>query len=238
MNEYSQNPEQLALHMRLDDSARLDNFFVTEANQPVMAELEGSFAEPGFHSVYLYGNPGSGRSHLLQAVAQEAEFQSRRAVYLPLGECLSLPPVALLEGLDDVELCLLDDVDAVATAPEWQEALFHLFNRLRDKQRCLICSARCAPRQLQFELADLQSRLAWGTVYRLHDLDDADKVSLFIQRAGVRGLTVSQDLGEFVVVRADRSVPALLDILDRLDQASLTHKRKLTIPFVKSVLAW
>ena len=158
-------------------------------------------------------------------------------MYLPLAEVVEYGP-ALLDNLEQCELVCLDDLDAVAGRSDWEEALFHLFNRLRDSGRRLLLAASSSPRELPVQLADLQSRLTLALVFQLQSLSDEDKLRALQLRASRRGLHLSDEVGRFILTRGERSMSALFDLLERLDQASLQAQRKLTIPFLKETLGW
>lgn len=136
--------------------------------------------------IYLWGQPGVGRSHLLQAACLRVEERGELAVYLPLAEVAEYGP-ALLDNLEQSELVCLDDLDAVAGDATWEEALFHLFNRLRDAGRRLLLAADASPRELAIKLPDLQSRLSLALVFQLQQLSDEDKLRALQLRASRRG---------------------------------------------------
>jgi len=116
--------------------------------------------------------------------------------------------------------------------------VFHLFNRLRDSGRRLLLAATASPRELGVGLPDLQSRLSLALVFQLQPLSDEDKLRALQLRASRRGLHLTDEVGRFILTRGARSMSALFELLDRLDQASLQAQRKLTIPFLKEVLGW
>ena len=173
----------------------------------------------------------------LQAACLRFEQRGEPAVYLPLAEVVEYGP-ALLDNLEQCELVCLDNLDAVAGRADWEEALFHLFNRLRDSGRRLLLSANCSPRELPVGLPDLQSRLTLALVFQLQSLSDEDKLRALQLRASRRGLQLSDEVGRFILTRGTRSMSALFELLERLDQASLQAQRKLTIPFLKATLGW
>ncbi len=232
-------PVQLPLGVRLRDDATFANFYpgINAAAQGYVERLCEPEAGGVESLVYLWGPLGVGRSHLLQAACHRLEQQGAATLYLPLEEVAELGP-ALLEGLGQFELVCLDDVQRVATDAQWQEALFHLFNRLRDSGRRLLLSADAAPRELPLSLADLRSRLSQALVFQLRELSDEDKLRALQLRAFRRGLQMSEEAGRFILTRSGRSMNELFDVLERLDQASLQAQRKLTIPFLKEVLDW
>ena len=75
-------------------------------------------------------------------------------------------------------------------------------------------------------------------MFQLQSLSDEDKLRALQLRASRRGLHMSDDVGRFILTRGERSMNALFELLERLDQASLQEKRKLTIPFLKETLDW
>jgi len=230
---------QLPLNVRLNDDATFDNFWVVEGtpNAQALVALQ-SLARGGSpeYFVYLWGRSGAGLSHLLQAACHQSETSGLRSQYLPLRELKEVDPVGLLEGLEALDLLCLDDLSQVVGNPVWDEALFHLYNRLREAGNALLVSANCSPRDLTTGLADLQSRLAWGTVYRLEALDDREKQQALQWRARKRGMNMSDEVAEFILNRFSREPRELFDCLDRLDRLSLVEKRRMTLPFVRGAL--
>ena len=116
-------------------------------------------------------------------------------------------------------------------------ALFDLYNRLQEQGKKLIIVADKAPAQLGITLPDLVSRLQACTAFQLRLLSDDDKQRLLQQKARIRGLELSDEVARYLLNRQQRDVRALVSLLDLLDKASMIHQRRLTIPFVKDVLA-
>jgi len=232
-------PIQLPLGVRLRDDATFKNYY-PGSNAAALGYVERLCqADAGWTEslIYLWGSAGVGRSHLLQAACLQLEQNDQQAVYLPLLEVVEHGP-ALLEGLEDCALVCLDDLEAVAGDDEWEEALFHLFNRLRDSGHRLLLSANAAPRELPLQLADLQSRLSQALVFQMRELAEDDKLHALQLRASRRGLQLPDEVAAFILNRGTRSMSGLFELLERLDQASLQAQRKLTIPFLKETLGW
>ncbi|MFD1218161.1 MULTISPECIES: DnaA regulatory inactivator Hda [Microbulbifer] len=232
-------PQQLPLGVSLRDDATFANFFQSpdDGNRQVVGLLQefasGENPEP---VIYLWGEPGSGVTHLLQSVCQVAERAGRSFQYLPLGDMEDSDPEMILEGLDHLDLVCIDDLERAENDARWQTALFHLYNRLKDSGRQLLVGARKSPNGLDLQLADLRSRLQWALVFQLHPLSDADKLAALRQRSRLRGFDLPEDVAQYILHRAPRDTRALFACLEQLDQASLQAQRKITIPFVKQVL--
>ena len=232
-------PIQLPLGVRLRDDATFKNFY-PGSNAVALGSVERLCqADAGWteNLIYLWGAAGVGRSHLLQAACLQMDQSDQQAVYLPLAELIEHGP-DLLEGLEHCQLVCLDDLQVLAGRDDWQEALFHLFNRLRDQGQRLLLSATTAPRELPLELADLRSRLSQALVFQLRELAEEDKLHALQLRASRRGLQMPDEVAAFILNRGTRSMNALFELLERLDQASLQAQRKLTIPFPTAVLGW
>ena len=225
-------PAQIPLGIRLNDEARFENYLISAANQPLIDQL---LDQPQL--VYIRANAGTGLSHLLQALCHQSNFMSDPALYLPLAERDQLSP-EILQGLDSMQLVCLDDVDSIVGDAAWEAALFTAFNAMAEAKTHLVMAGRQAPLKLSFGLADLQSRLQLAPVYQLQELDDDEKKQLLQLRARGRGMNLSPAVADFIVARTERSMQAIMTVLDKLDASTLSHQRPLTIPLVKQTMAW
>ncbi len=223
--------EQLPLEIRLADFARFESYH-SGSNQAAVAALRHVAAETGQQVHWVWGHAGSGRSHLLQAIVHAAHG---RCAYLPLRAPSERTP-AMLEGMGELDLLCVDDIDAVAGDSAWERALFTVFEELKARHGRLVVSASSPPAKAQFRLRDLASRLASGPTWRLKSLDDEELLAALQLRAKWRGLELSHEAATFLLRRATREVAALFELLDVADQAALAAQRKLTVPFLKSVL--
>ena len=232
-------PLQLPLSVQLRDDATFANYY-PGSNDSLMNLMDLEKCADGIAPesfLYLYGASGSGCSHLLQAACHQSDRLGFRSAYLPMEEMVDYPP-RVLEGFDALDLVCLDNIEAIAGHRLWEEAIFNLFNDLRERGKRLLVAGNCPPRQLSLELPDLISRLSWGLVFHVQPLDDHDKVMALRLRAHLRGLDLSEDVARFILNRSPRTMQSLFDVLACLDGASLRAKRKLSIPFVKEVMGW
>ncbi len=227
-------PVQLPLGIQFRAAPTLERFLPGPNRQP-LATLSAMAENRGESFVHLYGEPGSGKSHLLQGAAALAVEQGLSAAYLPLAELRPHGP-AMLDQMEQRQLLLLDELDAIAGLADWEEALFHLFNRLRAGQKRLVTAARQRPNALGLRLPDLESRLGWGLELHLKPLDDPDKEALILAEAERLGMPLDTAAARFLLRQLPRDLPTLIAFLDRLDRASLSAKRRPTIPFIKQLL--
>ena len=245
MSSSGSAPRHLSLNVALEDGATFENYYVADAsiNQQLLAGLaSGQFVDQG-HSVYIWGDNASGKSHLLQALCHQQLAAASGAVYLPLAVLLEHDPVSVLDQMYQLEVVCIDDIHLVLGHQAWQEALFHLYNDLAEVGHCLVVAADRPPPGLEGCLPDLVSRLGWGLVFRLESLTDEDKLAALIFRARQRGLRLGDEAGRFILSRGERDFAALMAYLDRIvDSVSrerkTTETERVTVPFIKELMGW
>lgn len=225
---------QLTLGVGLKDEATFSNFYPGK-NTHLITALKNTAEGHGERVIYFFGAGGQGCTHLLQACCHQAHQHGNSAVYIPLGHLPDFRP-EIFDGLENLPLVCVDDIHRIAGKSEWEEAFFHAYNRIHDKGGRLIVTANVAPKALGLILPDVISRLSWGIVFQMQPLTDDEKLHVLIMRAERRGLTLSEEVGKFILTHCPRHMSTLFAALDALDKISLAAQRKLTIPFVKEVL--
>jgi DnaA family protein len=154
--------------------------------------------------VYLWGETGSGRTHLLRAAARA-----------------------------NPSLVIADDVQTLDG--DAQQRLFSAINAARDGRGAVLAAGPTAPAALALR-DDLRSRLAWGLVYQLKPLSEAEKLHHLRGEARRRGLALSDEIAAYLLARVPRDLATLTALLEAIDREALTRKRPLTLPLVREVL--
>ena len=225
---------QLPLALRYPPDQRLDTLVV---DAPALTAQLRDFALAGVRrALYVAGPPGTGKTHLAIGICAEAERLGRTAAYLPLRSVAGRLRDAS-EATHRADVIAVDGLDCIAGDRAEEIALFDLHNRAHDAGRSVLYTAGEAPDALGLVLPDLRSRLAQSVHVSLPQLDDAGRHELLRLRADRRGLQLDPATIDWLLRRVDRDVPALTALLDRLDRASLASQRRLTVPFVRQVLA-
>lgn len=225
---------QLALNLCLNDHANFTNFF-TGDNRELVAALSNLSANDVSPFVYIWGKSGVGKSHLLGAVSQMFGEQNLSCAYLPLEDIQNLN-VAMLDDLDNLDLLCIDDIHLLDGNLDWEEGIFHCFNQMVGGGKKVLVSADVAPQFLTLKLPDLRSRMASGLIFAVQKLSDEDKICALQLRAKSRGLELNDVTARFLLSHYSRDIKSLFGTLEKLDQEALLAQRKLTVPFVKSVL--
>lgn len=217
---------QLILDLIPDHPPTLENF-AAGGNADALTALAGWLsAENRETCLFLWGESGAGKTHLLRACAADTGIYSYAdaAADPDLG---TLPP--------DTSFIAVDNVEALNGAG--QITLFNHFNRLRASGGRLIAAAEAPPLQMTQTLReDLRTRLGSGLIFRLRPLSDAEKVATLNAQATQRGMRLSPEALDYVLARAPRDMRSLSAFLAALDRYSLEHKRPLTMPLLREVL--
>lgn len=219
--------KQLLLDIRPDAPPTFDGF-VTGNNEELLTTLRALASRPAKDSVYVWGVPGSGRSHLLRATALAARGQGRELVFLPgdqAGAERDFPADGLL---------IADDVQRLGA--ETQIALFRAFNCARDLRLTLLLSGDAPPLQLALR-EDLRTRIGSALVFQVLPLDDAGKAEILARHAADRGMRLEREVIEYLLRHGERDLPSLMAVLSVLDRVSLERHRNITIPLLKDVLS-
>ena len=214
--------QQLILDLLPENPPSLANF-VPGTNAEALAALAGWLApecrEP---SLLLWGETGSGKTHLLHASG---------ARYFDAAET---PDLAGTETLGDkADRIAVDNVEALSETG--QIALFNLFNRLRAAGGHLLTAANQPPQHLALR-EDLRTRLGYGLIFRLTTLTDDEKLTALAAQAASRALRLPAGALDYLLARAPRDMRHLMAVLVALDRYSLEHKRPITLPLLREVL--
>jgi len=235
---------QLTLSVQLPDDETFESY-KSESNGVVVAQLKQflnnmqnesndvHMKKP--NSFYMFGLSGIGKSHLLHASSAYVAKMDKTSVCLSCSELKTLP-IEVLNGLENINLICLDDIQLIAGDELLQQAVFDLYNRVVEQNNFLLISGDHTAQQLCITLPDLVSRLLWGYTEQLKPLNEQEKSYAIKFRASQRGLVLTDDVIKFLLNHLNRDMKSLITSLDLLDNASMSHKRKITIPFVKEIL--
>lgn len=226
--------QQIPLQFEIKTELSFDNF-VAGPNKQALMSVENLVGDDGWDFVYLWGAKNLGKSHLLQATCAAMVAADFTVCYFDFNELVSTSP-KILEGLEIFQLVALDNLHLIAGKPDWEEACFDCYNRLQVNNCKLLVSANAPPNEINFGLPDLKSRMQSAVVYALKPLSDEQKVQVLKLRAAAKGLRLTDDVGLYLINHYQRGLSQLIKVLDKLDHASMVSKRKLTIPFVRSVI--
>ncbi|MFT4171376.1 MAG: DnaA regulatory inactivator Hda [Rhodocyclaceae bacterium] len=214
---------QLILNIRPHIESRLETFVVGD-NADLLAALAQQLVSRDGSVLYLWGEAGSGRTHLLRAAVAAAH--KRPAQYID-------PSAWQTPSAADGALIAIDN--AGRTDAEAQGDLFRALIRAREQQASLIVAGDTPAHRLVIR-DDVSSRLAQGLTFEIKPLNDAHKATTLMQHAQNRGMTVGPEIVNYLLRHGRRDLPWLMAVLDALDEASLSLSRPVTLPLLRDIL--
>lgn len=203
-----------------------DDFLVAPCNAQAVTWLERWPDWPS-HALALYGPAGSGKSHLLAALAD-----AHAAEGVVRAEAAHLSTASLPALVNPARFVLVDQLDLLAD----EQALFHLWNLTKESGRFLVTASREAPARLAVALPDLRSRLSSMPAIGIGPPDDCLLAALLVKHFADRQLRVGEDVVAWLLGRMERSFAAVGTMVEALDRASLAERRPITVPLARSVL--
>lgn len=233
-------PQQTTLAVDPPFVQRLENFVVGD-NLEVMAGLAAANTAEHFAGLWLCGQAGVGKSHLLRAACVVEQGKAIRSAYVG---CLERGELArgLVQQLELASrfgsLVVLDDVGALCGHEDLEYLLLAIYQRLVQEGGALIVSFTLPATSLEFNLPDLNSRMRSLLHYQINPLTDEQKAELLAKRAAHKGYNLDPSVLAYWLTRGPRDIKALLTDLERLDRATLSQQRQVTIPLLKDELGY
>lgn len=220
--------EQLVFELAPPEPPRLSNF-LPGRNRELLAALRslvvGAGAEASF---FVWGAPGAGKTHLLQAAVALAAESGMTSRYYAQAASIDADPAVPEGGL--VAIDRVDEADAATAA-----RVFTLYNALKQSGGRIVAASRTPLAALPLR-EDLRTRLGWGLVYEVVPLADEEKAEALATYARQRGFDLSPEVIDYLLRHGRRDMPSLLATLAALDRVSLASKRAVTVPLVREWL--
>ncbi|OHR79603.1 DnaA regulatory inactivator Hda [Neisseria sp. HMSC70E02] len=178
--------------------------------------------------IYVWGEEGAGKSHLLRAWVAQALDAGKKAVYI---DAAATP---LTEAAFEAEYLAIDQIEKLGN--EEQALLFAVFNRFRNSGKgFLLLSSEHTPQQLIIR-EDLRTRMAYCLVYEVKPLTDREKIDALVSMAAARQVTIDPEIFEYLLNHWRRDMDSLMQMLDTLDNYAVTMGKRITLPLLRQLL--
>jgi DnaA family protein len=225
---------QIALPLSLDRQYSFENFISDRADL-IIASLKALIQGDGEAQIGLWGTTASGKTHLLNA---SADYARQKSVVLQIYDAKQLLQCDAneFEGFSHCDVLAIDNLDAIAGNAEWEACFYQVINRCRDGDYRFVFAMAHRPEDLETTLDDFRSRLQWGLMLQLPSSDDIEIRQILRKRAQLIGIELAEDVISYLMTHHVRNLATQMAILQRLDGASLSQQRKVTIPLIKQAL--
>ena len=206
--------------------------FLEGKNFVVLKSLK-SFIDSDETLFYLWGETGSGKTHLLQAYVTQLLASEKTAVIIKPSELDQRQNVQLIEMFDIV---CIDNVENIAQNKAREEALFFWINEIKQAGKKIILAGQLSNNSPQWQLPDLRSRLQAGRTHELKTLNREDSLTVFKQQAENKGIKIDSKIENYLKNNCDMNMSYLSSLLVKLDEATLVEKKQVTIPLLKKIV--
>ena len=221
---------QIPLPVSISEYMTFETFYLS-SNKAVIDSIKDDKNK----LIWIAGLNGTGKTHILQATVNYMDDGDNRLLYLPMAESKDFTP-DILDNLSQFDLVAIDDIENVIGDFSWEEQLLILYEELIHTKCRILISSNDTPQGLSFQLPDLASRFSLGLVDRLKPMNEEQIIKAISLHATVRGFNLPAEVAKYLISRVPRDVSVLVDIIKLLDYESLSKQRKLTVPFIKTVL--
>ena len=185
--------------------------------------------------IWLAGLEGFGKTHLLHAFINSHEHENKKVLYLPMSESQDFTP-DILDNLAQYDLVAIDDIENIIGDMTWEEQLLKFYEDSYSTRNKILITAHDTPKGLNFLLPDLSSRFNLALIERIRPMNEDEMIKAILIHSKARGFDLPEDSAKYLINRVPRDVSVLIDMIKLLDYESLSMQRKLTIPFIKTVL--
>ena len=227
------NPRQLALQIQINERASLNNFFVSKNNSKTIQILKNILLDSNNGVQIFIDDLGSnGKSYLLQAICNDFSNSSNSSIYIPMQEAINLDP-SILEGVSELNLICIDDVDLINKRREWELALFNLINECYEKDCFLLLSGSVNKLEA---IPDLVSRIKKMETLRLEAINDDELLEATQAISKNLNVEISDKNMNYLINNSKRDIKTIFRTLSQLEKESLERKKSIGLNLIKEVI--
>ena len=227
------NPRQLALQIQINERASLDNFFVSKNNNQTIQILKNILLSSNKGAQIFIDDLGSnGKSYLLQAICNDFSNSNNSSIYIPMHEAINLDPF-ILEGISELNLICIDDIDLINKRREWEIPFFNLINECYEKECFLILSGSINKLKA---IPDLISRIKKMETLRLEAINDDELLEATKAISKNLNIEISDKNMNYLINNSKRDIKTIFRTLSQLEKESLERKKSIGLNLIKEVI--
>ena len=227
------NPRQLALQIQINERASLNNFFVSKKNNKTIQILKNILlgSDKGVQ-IFIDDLGSNGKSYLLQAICNDFSNSNNSSIYIPMQEAINLDP-SILEGVSELNLICIDDIDLINKRRDWEIALFNLINECYEKECFLLLSGSINKLEA---IPDLVSRIQKMETLRLEAINDYELLEATKSISKNLNIEISDKNMNYLINNSKRDIKTIFRTLSQLEKESLERKKSIGLNLIKEVI--
>ena len=228
MKETKVKKDQIPINFSFISNKGFENFIIGKNNY-IVKTLEIFAKGTPASIIFLKGNKSSGKSHLCSSVMA---LSSKPTCFLNKSNIIDIE----LDSILLQDLLIIDDIDQIISEYNVEEKLFSAIDDfILNKKNILVTSTKSLD-EIKFKLLDLYSRLKWDQVLQIPELPDDDKIKVLQKISRERGWVLPAHVCDYIMRHYKRDLYFLCNCIKFVDEASLSLKKKITIPFIKKII--
>ena len=227
------NPRQLALQIQINERASLNNFFISKKNNKSIKILKNILlgSDKGVQ-IFIDDLGSNGKSYLLQAICNDFSNSNNSSIYIPMQEAINLDP-SILEGVSELNLICIDDIDLINKRRDWEIALFNLINECYEKECFLLLSGSINKLEA---IPDLVSRIKKMETLRLEAINDDELLEATKEISKNLNIEISDKNMNYLINNSKRDIKTIFRTLSQLEKESLERKKSIGLNLIKEVI--
>ena len=233
---------------RLNPNYTFESFVIGESNRMAHAAALACGEAPGkaYRPLFIYGNSGLGKTHLLHAIGHMAIslFPRIKVRYVNSEEftndfinAIQTNRVAAFHAeYRDVDVLLVDDIQFLQGKDQTQEAFFHTFNTLNDQQKQVVITSDLPPKQLNGFEDRMVSRFEWGLMTDIQAPALETRIAILRKKVERDKIRVTDDILEYIASRVTTNIRELEGSLTRVSAWASLNRKPIDMTLVQTVL--
>ena len=226
---------QLILPYQRNTKKNFNSFFYDNNENSQIVESIKKIFDNENSQIYIWADKSFGKSHLLYSACNYFSSRNKKCIYLPLKDYKDFKPDDL-DSFDKYDLICIDDIDYIFGDKDWEYSFFILINKILDKSKKIIYTSSSSLALNKINLRDLHSRLSWGLIFMINNPNDTTKEKILKKIILEKEYNVSSDVCSYLLKRKYRDLPALLELIDKIGQYSLSTNKKVNINNLNTII--
>ena len=229
MKETKLNKEQIPINFSFIDDKSFDNFVISKDSITVKILQELTVSDRA-SIIFIRGNHSSGKTHLCLAMnnaTNNSFILNRKKI-----------PSINIQTISNYDFLIIDDIDRLLTNFSDEENIFTLINEFILMKKIIIITSTKNVDKIIFKIPDLASRLKSDQILEIPELSDNDKIKVLQKNAYERGWNLDPKVCDYIMNHYKRDLYFLCNCIKFIDEASLSLKKNITIPFIKKIIEY
>ncbi|MGB5920364.1 chromosomal replication initiator protein DnaA [Arcobacter sp.] len=230
----------------LNPSYTFDSFVVGSSNQMAFNASLAVSKKPGiqYNPLFIYGGTGLGKTHLLQAIGNDAIEHGRTIIYVTIEQFMNDFTFAIknknMEHFRSkyrkCDVLLIDDIQFLSGKEQTQEEFFHTFNELHNAEKQIVMTSDRLPSQIAGLVDRLKSRFEWGLTADVQIPGLETKIAIIEKKSELNGIHLEREIVNYIATNLDNSIREIEGVLIRINASAALLNQEINLPMVQNLL--